>query len=92
VRAATVQPCLDYLANPVNHSEPEAQPGIARLKACVEEHIVLLSTLSSREPTSVQVKVVAYQYITNMAATCRYQQLPPERGVQHHPICICSGA
>lgn len=47
--AATMSPCIDYLKNPINHTEPAAQRGIRELRVQSLCHQAL--SLCSLAPT-----------------------------------------
>ncbi len=78
--AETMQPCLEYLADPVNHTDPAVADGLAALRVCLEARMVLMSVLSRNDPTSLPAKTAGYSYIAKFGAVCRHQHLPPEHG------------
>ncbi|CAL8469470.1 g9011 [Coccomyxa elongata] len=78
VIAITMQPCMDYLDNPVNHTEAAVADGLAELRVCLEARAVLMSVLSRNNLTSLPAKAATYSYISQFGAACRYQHLPPE--------------
>lgn len=78
--ADTMQPCIDYVDNPVNHTEPAVADGLSALRVCLEARMVLMSVLSRNNLTSLPAKTAGYSYISKFGATCRYQHLPPEHG------------
>ncbi|BDA47605.1 probable protein O-mannosyl-transferase TMTC4 [Coccomyxa sp. Obi] len=75
---ATMQPCLDYLADPVNHTEPEAAEPLAALRGCIEARMTLLDALARNGPASLAGRAAAYGYIARFGNACRLQHLPPE--------------
>ncbi len=75
-----MQPCLEYLANPVNHTEPEVQDGLEALRVCIEARMVLMSVLSRNDPASLPAKAAGYAYISKFGSTCQHQHLLPEYG------------
>ncbi|KAK9908411.1 hypothetical protein WJX75_007517 [Coccomyxa subellipsoidea] len=76
--ADTMQPCINYVDNPVNHTEPAVADGLSALRVCLEARMVLMSVLSRNNLTSLPAKTAGYSYISKFGATCRYQHLPPE--------------
>jgi hypothetical protein len=78
--ADTMQPCINYVDNPVNHTEPAVADGLSALRVCLEARMVLMSVLSRNNLTSLPAKTAGYSYISKFGATCRYQHLPPEHG------------
>ena len=89
--AATMQPCLSYLAEPVNHSEPEAAEPLAALRVCVEARMALLEALSRTGPASRAARAAAYGYLARFGDACRLQHLPPEHGTELAPSIINPG-
>lgn len=77
-RAVTMQPCMEYLDNPVNHTEAAVADGLAELRVCLEARAVLMSVLSRNNLTSLPAKAATYSYISHFGGACRYQHLPPE--------------
>lgn len=84
-----MQPCLEYLANPVDHTELETQDALAALRVCIEARMVLMSVLSRNDPASLPAKTAGYAYISKFGPTCRYQHLPPEYGAPVNLPCSC---
>ncbi|CAL8471954.1 g11496 [Coccomyxa elongata] len=74
----TMQLCLDYLADPVNHTEPEAAEPLAVLRVCVEARMALLQALSHHGRASRVGRAAAYGYLARFGDACRLQHLPPE--------------
>lgn len=78
--AGTMNPCLEYLADPVNHTEAEAAEPLAVLRVCVEARMTLLEALSRHGPASRVGRAAAYGYLARFGDACRLQHLPPEHG------------
>lgn len=81
-RAETLAPCLEYLADPVNHTAPEQAGPVAELRVCVEARATLLGVLARNPPASLPAKAAGYRYIVEFGAACRLEHLPWEGGAR----------
>ena len=81
-RAETLAPCLDYLANPVNHTHPEQAGPIGELRACIGARAVLLGVLARNAPASLPAKAAGYRYLAQFGPACRLEHLPWEGGAR----------
>ena len=83
---------MEYLANPVNHTDPEQAGPIAELRVCVEARATLLGVLGRNAPASLPAKAAGYRYLARFGAACRLEHLPWEGGARSFalPLCTCA--